>query len=397
MAAAFCRLRPAAAEAAFKLALTPNVTAPPEQLLRALRTWNPADPRSVDDMRLDARPTYATAARKGRGQSIRQPNPNELRTRHAYFIKKLLSDALTKADAPAHIGLDTIKHVPSGLALRPSDSCSSTESFAFQDLIKETLAADRVDISNQWDRFVLMNVPCYIDGEQVPNEILAEELEAALDCPLAEPPRRLGRPEDLATQRTTSVLFSLPCGRMPAGTTRLSVLGQRFSYRLYKEQKASENCDKCLSQHHTTAACKALKPRCKACGDEGHEAQNENCRVVKAASDTVESVPFCYHCHGPHPAFSPGCYAAARYSKEVRAVTVPTGTRLARARKAGTRRRQQQLARIRIATSIRTSRTVEQQEEEDEDGLLGVDGGVEEVVEAEALIAETSEGEMEED
>ncbi|KAL9937895.1 hypothetical protein V8E36_003440 [Tilletia maclaganii] len=423
-----CRLFTAAAEAALTQALTPNARAPPDQLIKALRTWNPENAASADSIRLpDAPRSYATAARKGkdktssrrfapetiipptppaplrplqgyrlRGQRsgsaeeaaaaadsraddrlfARLPSMHEFRTKHAYFLKKMLTDALSQSGAPATIGLDTIKHVPSGLALRPSDTCTASELFEYRDLIKETLLANGVDISNQWDRYVLMNVPCFIDGEQVPDNIIADELEAALDCPLAEPIRRLGRPEALSLQRSSSVLFSLPRGRMPAGTSRLTVLGQRFSIRVYKEQKASENCNKCLSQHHTTAACTALQSRCKSCGVEGHEASSEDCPIVKAAPDSVLAVPFCYHCHGPHPAFSAGCYAAARYSKEVHAVTVPTGTRLARARKNGQRRRHQEIARQRVAAMARSSRTAEEQaqheeaEEEDPTGEL---------------------------
>ncbi|KAE8237848.1 hypothetical protein A4X06_0g9086, partial [Tilletia controversa] len=407
-----CRLFTAAAEAALAQALTPNARAPPDQLIKALRTWNPENAASADSIRLPDSPrSYATAARKDKGKaSSRRPAPetiipptppaplrplqgfrlrgqrsgsaeeaaaaadsraddrlfarlssqHELRTKHAYFLKKMLTDALSESGAPATIGLYTIKHVPSGLALRPSDTCTASELFEYHDLIKETLSADKVDISNQWHRYVLMNVPCFIDGEQVPDNIIADELEAALDCPLAEPPRRLGRPDALSLQRSSSVLFFLPRGRMPVGTQRLTVLGQRFSVRMYKEQKASENCDKCLSQHHTTAACTALQPRCKSCGVEGHEASSDDCRIAKAAPDTADAVPLCYHCHGPHPAFFTGCYAAARYSKEVRAVTVPTGTRLARARKDGQRRRHQEIARQRVAAMARSSRTAQE-------------------------------------
>ncbi|CAD6973272.1 unnamed protein product [Tilletia controversa] len=423
-----CRLFTAAAEAALAQALTTNARAPPDQLIKALRTWNPENAASADSIRLpDAPRSYATAARKGKGKaSSRRPAPetiipptppaplrplqgfrlrgqrsgsaeeaaaaadsraddrlfarlssqHELRTKLAYFLKKMLTDALSESGAPATIGLDTIKHVPSGLALRPSDTCTASELFEYHDLMKETLSADEVDISNQWHRYVLMNVPCFIDGEQVPDNIIADELEAALDCPLPEPPRRLGRPDALSLQRSSSVLFSLPRGRMPVGTQRLTVLGQRFSVRIYKEQKASENCDKCLSQHHTTAACTAVQPRCKSCGVEGHEASSDDCRIAKAAPDTADVVPLCYHCHGPHPAFFTGCYAAARYSKEVRAVTVPTGTRLARARKDGQRRRHQEIARQRVAAMARSSRTAQEQAqyekaaEEDPTGVL---------------------------
>ncbi|KAL9940215.1 hypothetical protein V8E36_000920, partial [Tilletia maclaganii] len=411
-----CRLFTAAAEAALTQALTPNARSPPDQLINALRTWNPENAASADSIHLpDAPRSYATAARKGKGKTssrrfapetiipptppaplrslqgyrlrgqrsgsaeeaaaaadsraddrlfARLPSMHEFRTKHAYFLKKMLTDALSQSGAPATIGLDTIKHVPSGLALRPSDTCNASELFEYRDLIKETLLASGVDISNQWDRYVLMNVPCFIDGEQVPDNIIAEELEAALDCPLAEPIRRLGRPEALSLQRSSSVLFSLPRGRMPAGTSRLT------------EEKASENCNKCLSQHHTTAACTTLQSRCKSCGVEGHEASSEDCPIVKAAPDSVLAVPFCYHCHGPHPAFSAGCYAAARYSKEVHAVIVPTGPRLARARKNGQRRRHQEIARQRFAAMARSSRTAEQQaqheeaEEEDPTGEL---------------------------
>ncbi|CAD6939063.1 unnamed protein product, partial [Tilletia controversa] len=276
-----CRLFTAAAEAALAQALTPNARAPPDQLIKALRTWNPENAASADSIRLPDSPrSYATAARKDKGKaSSRRPAPetiipptppaplrplqgfrlrgqrsgsaeeaaaaadsraddrlfarlssqHELRTKHAYFLKKMLTDALSESGAPATIGLYTIKHVPSGLALRPSDTCTASELFEYHDLIKETLSADKVDISNQWHRYVLMNVPCFIDGEQVPDNIIADELEAALDCPLAEPPRRLGRPDALSLQRSSSVLFFLPRGRMPVGTQRLTVLGQRFS------------------------------------------------------------------------------------------------------------------------------------------------------------------------
>ncbi|KAL9931232.1 hypothetical protein V8E36_009909 [Tilletia maclaganii] len=222
-----------------------------------------------------------------------------------------------------------------------------------------------------------MDVPCFIDGNQVPDHLIAEELEATLGCPLPEPPRRLGRPEVLATQRSSSVLFFLPSDCMPVGTQLLSILGQRFSVRIYKEQRATENCDKCLSQHHSTTVCSALQPRCKDCGTEGHEALNAECPITKAASDSVHAIPFCYHCTGPHPAFTPGCYAASRYCKEIRAVAVPTGTRLARARQQGARRRHQEVARRRIAAISRSSRTAEQQahfEEEEEMALFGEGG-----------------------
>ncbi|KAK0518050.1 hypothetical protein OC834_007878, partial [Tilletia horrida] len=423
-----CRLLSAATDATLKLALSPGACATPEVLIKALRTFDPEKPASVDDIRLDARPSYATATRTARGQRYSRaappappiPSPplaplrplqgfrlrgqkkgsaeevaaaadsrmddrifarlssqHAVRSQHSFFIKIRLTNALREAGAPADVGIDIIKHVPTGVSLRPSTTCTASQLYEYKDTIQKTLTADRVDLSCQWDRYVLMDVPCFIDGMQVPDDVLAEELEAALDCPLPEPPRRLGRPEALSKQRKSSVLFSLPRGRMPQCTGRLSLLAQRFSVRPYKEQKASETCDRCLSQHHTTAACKSLQPRCKACGVEGHDASSQDCRVAAAEPDSVHAIPLCHHCTGPHPAFSPGCYAAARYCKDVRAVAVPTGTRLARARRDGARRRQQEVARRRVAAIARTSRTAEEQavhEEEEEARLLGLGG-----------------------
>ncbi|CAD6920063.1 unnamed protein product, partial [Tilletia controversa] len=295
------RLFAAGAHAAFKQALTPGAHAPPEVLIKALNAWDPADSASADRIRLHD--SYAAAAApndrklsfprppkhkavktrpdppplrplqgfqlRGRGAGsaeealekasgadetvyVRLSSQHKMRTTHAYFLKKLAAEALKDADAPQHVGIDTIKHIPSGLALRPLSTCTAAELFSFHEQIKVKFSANQVEIGNQWDRFVVMNVPTFIDGEQVPDDIIADELTAAVGCPLPEPPRRLGRPEALSTQRSSSVLFSLPGGRMPADTTRLSLLGQRFSVRPYKEQRASEHCDHCLSQHHST-------------------------------------------------------------------------------------------------------------------------------------------------
>ncbi|CAD6891460.1 unnamed protein product, partial [Tilletia caries] len=194
----------AGAQAAFRQALTPGAHAPPE-VLKALNAWDPADKASADRIRLHD--SYAAAAapnhrkltfpRPQKGTSVKaRPDPpslrplqgfrlrgrgagsaeealerasgtddtvyvrlssqHSLRSKHAYFLKKTILDAFAAANAPSHIGIDTIKHVPSGLALQPLGSCAVSELFSLHNLIKATFSADKVEIGNQWDRFVLM-------------------------------------------------------------------------------------------------------------------------------------------------------------------------------------------------------------------------------------------------
>ncbi|KAL9935369.1 hypothetical protein V8E36_005717 [Tilletia maclaganii] len=232
------------------------------------------------------------------------------------------------------VDIDTIKHVPSGLALRPAASCTAAELFTLHDLFKAQLSADKVELGNQWYRYVLMNVPTFIDGEQVPDDVIADELTRAVGCPLPDPSRRLGRKEELSIQRSSS----------------------RYSVRAYKEQRASEHCNRCLSQHRSTARCQFPTPRCGDCAAEGHEAGSAVYPLSKAAPDSIQAIPRCYHCHGPHSAFSAGCFAAARYCKEVHTVTVPTGPRLARARQQGERKRKHEVARRSVAGAARSAR-----------------------------------------
>ncbi|KAE8239651.1 hypothetical protein A4X06_0g8134 [Tilletia controversa] len=262
--------------------------------------------------------------------------------------RDLANSTLDTALAPPGARISVVDKVSSGLALTPTGGCTVEELEPHFARIAAALGATRVERNENWHRWVLRDIPTFIDNKLVDENDLRAEIIARLRIVDPDRPHSLvGNVRRLCAQgaaqnlKTTCVTFSTSVGTSLRAGRHFDLFGRRAWLEVYRPLKALECCELCLSFSHRTNKCTALQPRCAHCSAWGHSIDAHTCTHCK--DEARSCLPRCPHCRGPHKAGFEQCPGRAKFDKKARAFVHPKGDTLNAILKAGDQARRKTL------------------------------------------------------
>ncbi|KAK0542861.1 hypothetical protein OC844_007704, partial [Tilletia horrida] len=246
-----------------------------------------------------------------------------------FVLVNQLNSALAAAGAPHTVRVDLIAHCPTGLAVSPRRPCSTAQLIRYKEVIASALGAEHVELDEQWERWVLHDVPTQAGSGPIDEVFLARQLEQALPGVTRGAAKRLCRQdEDWTTKSSTPIAFysSVHAGLSPGMEVR--ILGRQFRLRRHQLRPSTVMCATCGSYRHKTASCES-ESRCVRCGKYGHK-EEEHVGQCQGCGAGDPCVPQCMHCRGPHRAGERLCRNRPTWDRFARAYVLSRGEELSR-------------------------------------------------------------------
>ncbi|KAE8271047.1 hypothetical protein A4X09_0g1302 [Tilletia walkeri] len=300
--------------------------------------------KRLHDYRLLSSPStsaFDVAARGGlkdNGVFVILAEDDPTRVKPYWEIRNSVNDALADVGSVGRVA--TVDPVKTGLALTLTRTSKTQEVLQHAEAIKLALTAEQVTLRKPAIIMVLADIPVRVNDIVVEDDdpFLQEEIELALDARLACPPRRLCKPEDLTTRKTTAVWIAIdPDSPTAARPRRLRIMQRWCHLRPFIDRSTPPLCSICWSYGHSHDAC-SHSPRCRQCGSHSHDTEEHTCDLCGGKDPCV---PLCTNCTGPHSPEDSACKAKPTFDAAVNGFVIPVGQRLHRIKQAASRDRRE--------------------------------------------------------